>query len=228
LNGRPWILPGLRTAIDVADYPFPGGPRQADSLLFVGNFQHRPNHEGLQYFCEKVLPIIRSRRPDATLTIVGAGSGGNGEGLLAGEGIRMLGQVPDIREPLGRFAVFICPIRSGAGVRVKILEAFASGIPVVSTTLGAEGLSAKPDSDIILADSPEAFAAGCLRLLEDASLAQSMAANARRLVETRYNLPVVMERLDDAYQELVRRRRGVLPAASPSVTDQAQSNFVAH
>ena len=226
-NGRPWILPGLRTAVDAAAYPFPGGPRQADSLLFIGNFQHRPNAEGLEYFCDKVFPRIRAQRPGVTLNIVGAGSEGNGEQAFAGEGILVLGQVPDIREPLGKYSVFVCPIRTGAGVRVKILEAFASGIPVVSTSLGAEGLAAKPDEEIVLADSPKEFAEGCLRLLENPSLAQSMAASARRLVEARYNWPVVMERLDRAYQELVRHRRGVLPADRSSSADQRSSKLVA-
>jgi glycosyltransferase involved in cell wall biosynthesis len=227
-NGRPWIVPGLRTAVDVSAYPFPGGPRQVDSLLFIGNFQHRPNYEGLEYFCRKILPKIRARRPGVTLTVVGAGSEGNGERSIAGEGIRLLGQVRDIREPLGKFSVFVCPIRTGAGVRVKILEAFASGIPVVSTTLGAEGLAAKPGSEIILADSPDEFASGCLRLLENPALARSMAANARLLVEAQYNLPVVMERLDGAYLELVRRKRGGLPADRPFYTEHPQDQIVAH
>ena len=226
-NGRPWILPGLRTAVDAATYSFPGGPRQADSLLFIGNFQHRPNVVGLEYFCEKVFPIIRARRPGVTLHIVGAGSEELGERTTAGEGIRPLGQVPDIREPLGRFAVFVCPIRTGAGVRVKILEAFASGIPVVSTSLGAEGLAAKSNEEIILADGPAEFAEGCLRLLGDHSLAQAMAARARHLVVARYDWPVVMEGLDRAYQELVRRRRGVLSPHRSQSADGVAGRLVA-
>ena len=220
-NGRPWILSGQRTAVDAASYPFPGGPRERDSLLFVGNFQHRPNAEGLGYFCDEVLPLIRARRPAVTLTIVGAGAAEEGAQRFSGEGVRVLGQVPDIRKPLGSYAVFVCPIRTGAGVRVKILEAFASGIPVVSTSLGAEGLAAKSGEEILLADTPAAFAEGCLRLLEQPALAQSIAANARRIVEARYDWPVVMAQLDGTYRELIRRQRGALPqrrrqAAVPS------------
>ncbi|MBI2819055.1 MAG: glycosyltransferase [Acidobacteria bacterium] len=226
-NGQPWILPGLRSAIDAAGYPFPGGPRQADSLLFVGNFQHRPNAEGLEYFRDKILPLIRARRPGVTLHIVGAGAVKDDVQKFAGEGIRLHGQVPDIREPLGKYAVFVCPIQTGAGVRVKILEAFASGIPVVSTSLGAEGLATKSNEEIILADTPADFAEGCLRLLEDSSAARSMAASARRLVEARYNWPVVMERLDWVYRELVHRRHGVSPVRRSHSAAQRPGGIVA-
>ncbi|MBI3933729.1 MAG: glycosyltransferase [Acidobacteria bacterium] len=209
-NGRPWILPGMRTAVDAAGYRFPGGPRQADSLLFVGNFQHRPNAEGLTYFCDEVLPLIREERPGVTLNIVGAGASEDWEQRFSGEGIRLLGQVPDIRDPLGSYSVFVCPIRTGAGVRVKILEAFASGIPVVSTSLGAEGIAARSGHDILLADTPAEFARECLKLLEQPQLAETIAASARRLVETRYNWPVAVAELDRAYREIVRRKRGAL------------------
>jgi len=223
-NARPWILPGLRTAIDAASYHFPGGPRQSDSLLFVGSFQHRPNAEGLAYFCDQVLPLIRARRPGVILNIVGAGATADGKQGFAGEGVRLLGQVPDIREPLASHAVFVCPIRTGAGVRVKILEAFASGIPVVSTTLGAEGLASKSGEEILLADTPSAFAEACLKLLEQPALAESIANRARRLAETRYDWPVVMDQLDRAYRELVRRQRGVRSAPpSPPVMPRSGS-----
>jgi GT2 family glycosyltransferase/glycosyltransferase involved in cell wall biosynthesis len=215
-NGHPWILPGLRTAIDTANYYFPGGPREPDSLLFVGNFQHRPNAEGLEYFCREVLPLIRARRPTATLSIVGANAELEDAARFSGDGIRLLGQVPDIRDPLGTHAVFVCPIRTGAGVRVKILEAFASGIPVVSTSLGAEGLAAASGEELMLADTPADFAEACLRLLEEPERAWRIAANARRLVETRYDWPVVMARLDRVYRELVSRRSAG-PAPTPSL-----------
>jgi GT2 family glycosyltransferase/glycosyltransferase involved in cell wall biosynthesis len=210
-NGRPRIVSGLRTAIDVRSYSYPGGPRRPDSLLFVGNFQHRPNVEGLQYFVEQVLPIIRARRPHATLTIVGANAGAEERERFRGDGIRMLGQAPDIREPLSAHAVFVCPIRTGAGVRVKILEAFASGIPVVSTSLGAEGLAAVSGEAALLADSPAAFANACIDLLSNPAEASAVAARARQLVEDRYDLAVVIRKLEGLYQELVASRRG-LPA----------------
>ncbi|HWP86077.1 MAG TPA: glycosyltransferase [Terriglobia bacterium] len=217
-NGRPWILPGLRTAIDASSYRFPGGPRQKNSLLFVGNFQHRPNADGLAYFCEAIFPAIRQRRPETVLHVAGAAASEDDRQRFAGEGIRFLGQVPDIRDALGRYSVFICPIRVGAGVRVKILEAFASGIPVVSTSLGAEGLAVRSGQEIVLADSPADFAEACLRLLDQPAWAELLAANARRLVESRYDWSVVLQRLEATYRELVRRKRGAIPA--PGIPQQ--------
>ena len=207
LNGRrPAIVAGLRTAVDGASYPFPGGPREADSLLFVGNFQHRPNIEGLAYFTAEVFPFIRARRPRATLTVVGAQASPALERDTVREGVCFQGRVPDIREPLSQYAVFVCPIRSGAGVRVKLLEAFAAGIPVVSTSLGAEGIAATPGRDFLRADSPEEFAAACLRLLEHPEEAAALAAHARHLVESTYDWSVVGNRLDTVYSQLVKQK----------------------
>ena len=214
LNGRrPQIISGLRTGIDVSNYPYPGGPRKPDSLLFVGNFQHTPNVEGLKYFCRKVLPLIRARRPQATLNAVGAQALPEIERMFLGEGIRLLGKVPDVREPLSQHAVFVCPILVGAGIRVKILEAFSSGIPVVSTSIGAEGLGATHGADIMLADSPEEFAAATLHLLEHPEAAAAMAAQAHRLVETVYDWQVVGRKLDQVYCELVASKTDSEPRA---------------
>jgi GT2 family glycosyltransferase/glycosyltransferase involved in cell wall biosynthesis len=211
LNGRrPVVLAGLRTAIDSASYPFPGGPRRQDSLLFVGNFQHRPNVEGLRYFTGEILPRIRARRPTATLTVVGAQAPPELEraAIASAEkgAVCFRGSVPDIREPLSEYAVFVCPILSGAGVRVKLLEAFSAGIPVVSTSLGAEGIAAQSGREFLCADLPDAFADACLHLLEHPADAADLAARARRLVETTYDWMPVGRRLDSIYYQLIRQK----------------------
>jgi len=211
LNGkRPVVVAGLRTAVDCANYTFPGGPRQLDSLLFVGNFQHRPNVDGLLYFSSEILPLIRARRPSVMLHVVGAQAPPTLERAAVQFGVSFHGHVPDIRKPLSRYALFVCPIRSGAGVRVKLLEAYASGIPVVSTSLGAEGIAATPGQDLLLADSPPEFAEACLRLLEHPEEAAALAAHARHLVETTYDWSIVGQRLDQIYYELVQRKSGLV------------------
>ncbi len=205
---HPPIYPDLRAVIDVSSHAFPGGPREPDSLLFVGNFQHQPNVLGLTYFCREILPLIRNRRPAVTCHIVGANATEEIRQMLPEEGVRLLGQVPDIREPLSRFAVFVCPILTGAGMRVKILEAFASGIPVVSTPLGAEGIAAESGTHLLLAPSPAEFAEATLRLLEDRQAAARMAEEARRLVETFYDWPAAAAKIERIYQELIERKSG--------------------
>ena len=204
MNGRhPPIFPDLRAVIDVSSHTFPGGPREPDSLLFVGNFQHRPNVDGLIYFRRRVLPLIQARRPGVTFAIAGANATPEIRQMLTGEGIHFLGQVPDIREPLSRYAIFVCPILAGAGMRVKILEAFASGIPVVSTPLGAEGLSGTNGVHFMLADSPAKFAEATLYLLENPEAATAMAAHARQLVETSYDWPAAAVKLEEIYRQLI-------------------------
>jgi glycosyltransferase involved in cell wall biosynthesis len=127
----------------------------------------------------------------------------------------MLGYVEDVREPLARYAVFICPILSGSGVRVKLLEAFAAGIPVVSTTLGAEGLARVDGQVCALADQPAAFAERVLALFENPEIAAGMAARARAEVEANWDMAAITRKLVDGYREMVRGKR------STSLSDPA-------
>jgi glycosyltransferase involved in cell wall biosynthesis len=127
----------------------------------------------------------------------------------------MLGYVEDVREPLARYAVFVCPILSGSGVRVKLLEAFAAGIPVVSTTLGAEGLARADGEVCALADQPAAFAERVLALFENPETADCMAARARAEVEANWDMAAITRKLVDGYREMVREKR------STSLSDPA-------
>ncbi|MGH9593996.1 MAG: glycosyltransferase, partial [Bryobacteraceae bacterium] len=130
----------LRAGIDTAAYSFQPSAREPDTLLFLGSFRHVPNQEGLQWFTREVFPRLLERRPQARLVVVGSEPPPR-HSLPFTDSIELRGFVEDVREPLGRYAVFVCPILSGSGMRVKLLEAFAAGIPVVSTALGAEGLA---------------------------------------------------------------------------------------
>ncbi|MSO20681.1 MAG: glycosyltransferase [Acidobacteria bacterium] len=200
----PRIYSGLRTAVTVASYTFPGGPRTPDSLLFVGNFNHPPNRQAIEYFCSQVLPEIRRLRPQAKLTVVGANAPSDlMKKYTTADGVSFTGQVPDIRDPLGSHAIFVAPILTGAGVRVKILEAFASGIPVVSTPFGAEGLEIISGENGFLASTPREFAQHVLTLLEDPARATRMAAAAHQMALSQYDWSTVVSHLDEIYQELV-------------------------
>jgi len=115
--------------------------------------------------------------------------------------------VEDVRTPLSEYAVFICPILSGSGVRVKLLEAFAAGIPVVSTNIGAEGL-AETDGDICaLADDPAEFAAKIVRLFDYPAEAEAMALRARRNVMKQRDMRTITARLEQSYRMEVRAKR---------------------
>lgn len=204
---------GLRAGIDTSHYPFRFEGREPDTMLFLGSFRHLPNQVALQWFVREVLPRILQRRPQARLVVVG--SDPPPRYGLAGplEAIELRGTVEDVREPLGRYAVFVCPILSGSGVRVKLLEAFASGIPVVSTRLGAEGLARVDGHLCALADEPAAFAARVVEILADPERARAMVERARREVVSRWDSQVITERLVASYRAALRQKRA--PAAAP-------------
>ena len=199
LGERPPVLDNLRTAIDVASYPFRTDGREPDTILFVGNFRHPPNLEGLAFFRDQVMPAVRAGRPQARLVVAGADAPEPLGAMLDGDGTEFLGPVPDIRDVLGKYAVFVAPILSGSGIRVKILEAFASGIPVVSTALGAEGLGARDTGTAEIEDRPLDFANAVVRLLANPRRAAAMARDARRAVERNWDGQGTVPRLLSHY-----------------------------
>lgn len=200
------IQAGLRAGIDVPSYPFQEGGREALTMLFVGSFRHLPNQAALRWFTSEVLPTVRSAEPSARLIIAGSDPPPP-HAFPSLEGIELLGAVEDIRDVLGRYAVFVCPVLSGSGVRVKLLEAFACGIPAVSTRLGAEGLTSLDGEICALAETPGEFAARILRLFRDPELASQLARRARAHVEQHWNIAAMTGRLVDTYRQAVRAKR---------------------
>jgi GT2 family glycosyltransferase/glycosyltransferase involved in cell wall biosynthesis len=205
LRGR--IDDGLRAGIDTSRYDFQADGREPFTLLFLGSFRHLPNLEALNWFAGSVFPLVRQGEPRARLVVVGSDPPPR-YSLRNAEGIEMVGLVEDVREPLRRHAVFLCPILSGSGVRVKLLEAFAAGIPVVSTRLGAEGLTEADGEICALADDAEAFAERVVELLEEPGRAQALARRARAYVEERHDIQGMTRRLVEGYREQVARMRG--------------------
>jgi GT2 family glycosyltransferase/glycosyltransferase involved in cell wall biosynthesis len=204
----PRVATRMRAGIDISRYAFRDEGRERFAMLFVGSFRHDPNRAALDWFVHHVLPLIVTREPRARLSIVGSDPPPAHTYADYAANLQMLGAVSDIREPLGRFAVFVCPVLSGSGVRVKLLEAFAAGIPVVSTRIGAEGLATEDGRFCALADSPEDFAARVTELFADPLAAAAMAARARAEVEANWAMAVLTRNLVDGYRRLVRQKRG--------------------
>ena len=205
LAGR--LQEGLRAGIDTSRYEFRPQGRESLTLLFVGSFRHEPNRVAVEWFVREVLPLILAREPRVRVVLAGSDPPAAHTYADFAANLEMLGYVDDVREPLARYAVFVCPILSGSGVRVKLLEAFAAGIPVVSTVVGAEGLARTDGEFCALADHPQGFADRVLALLENPQKAAAMARRARAEVEQNWDMTAITRRLVDGYGRLVKEKR---------------------
>ena len=156
-------------------------------FCFLGGYRHPPNVDAAAWLAREVMPVIRRTLPDARCVLVGANAGDDLM-ALAGDGVEVVGQVDDLRDVFDRVRVFACGVRVGAGVKGKVSTAMAYGLPVVSTTVGAEGMELCDGEHVLVADGAEAFAAACVRAHEDAAVWDRLSAAGLALVEERHSL----------------------------------------
>jgi polysaccharide biosynthesis protein PslH len=175
----------------------------ASELLSIGTMYWPPNVDAALYFYREIFPKIRRQMPESTLCLVGPKPTAEVLALASDPAVSVTGLVPDIRPWAQKCGAFIVPLRSGSGMRVKILNAMAMGVPIVSTTVGAEGIEVTDGEDILLADAPEAFAAAAVRVLTDPALARRLASGGRSLMERLYSWEIVGARLRAMYRELL-------------------------
>jgi glycosyltransferase involved in cell wall biosynthesis len=164
------------------------------TLLLAGSFSYPPNADAAHYFVSGILPLIRQRRSDVRLRLVGEPTA-SVTGLAHDRDVTVVGWVPDMDVELARADVAVVPLRYGSGTRVKILEAAAHRIPIVSTTLGAEGLGFEDGRHLLLADEPQDFAAACIRILEDPELRRHLVDEAEKAFLARFQWKVAGERI---------------------------------
>ena len=203
---RDSVRAGLRAAIQVDEFPANLNPREGNTILFVGGFRHLPNLEALQWFFNEVVPILKARGVPFRVHAIGvdpppAYAFANSEGILELAGFR-----ESIAEDMRSASVFICPILSGSGVRVKLLEAFAYGIPVVSTHVGAEGLATSDGEYCRLADRAQDFADAVEELLKDRASAAAMGERAHAYVQRDWDARQVIARLVEEYRRLLEKK----------------------
>jgi glycosyltransferase involved in cell wall biosynthesis len=170
--------------VDVAHFaPVHAVGAERQHLLFFGTLGYPPNADAVLHFCRDVLPRIQARRPEVSLTVVGPHAPPEVAALGAWPDIQVVGFVADVRPYLWRAEVCIVPLRQGGGTRLKILESLAAGCPVVSTTVGAEGLALSDGEHLVIADGPSAFADAVVGLLADAGRRRRLAAAGRQAVQ---------------------------------------------
>jgi glycosyltransferase involved in cell wall biosynthesis len=181
---------GVRNAVVVPNgYDEPrrdaNGPPRSNVMSMVGLFHYPPNYDAARFFVREVLPHVRAQIPNATVQFIGRHHGFLDD-LGSVGGVVITGEVDDVVDELAGARVVIVPLRAGSGTRLKVLEAFACRIPVVSTSLGCEGLDVAPGRHLLVADRPEQFADACIRLLADDQLHQRITSEAWSLFESRY------------------------------------------
>ncbi|MBD3306272.1 glycosyltransferase, partial [candidate division KSB3 bacterium] len=188
--------------VDIKKYHMLPSASTKPVILFVGNMEYRPNVDAMIYFCQEVLPHIRREIADVEMWIVGINPQ-VGIKRLSGNGVHVTGRVDDVRPYYGKSTVCVVPLRAGGGTRLKILEAMALGRPVISTSIGCEGLDVIDGEHILIADSPGAFVEETVHLLKDAELRKCITAKARQLVVDRYDWDVITRKLMRIYTEMI-------------------------
>jgi glycosyltransferase involved in cell wall biosynthesis len=175
------------TGVDTEYFRPAGVTPDPAGLVFCGSMDWMPNEDAVTYFLTSILPAIAAKVPAVNVTIVGRNPSSRLRALAGSYSrVTVTGAVADIRSYVDRASCYVVPIRIGGGTRLKIFEGMAMGKPVVSTSVGAEGLPLSPGEDLLLADNPDAFAAAVVRILSDRPLAQRLAARGRAGVCARF------------------------------------------
>lgn len=176
---------------------------QRNRLLTIGTMFWPPNSEGAIWWLREGYEYLRSECTDVIYDIVGARPPRALQRLASRHpGVRLHGYVADALPFWKETSALAVPLLSGGGVRVKILEAMAMGVPVISTTMGCEGLDVRSGEHLLVADTPQAFASACASVLQDADLAHRLTENARRLILENYDKEVALQALDSVYERI--------------------------
>jgi polysaccharide biosynthesis protein PslH len=175
----------------------------SSNLVFVGSMSYVPNVDAAEFFVRDVLPRIAREVSEVTLTIVGARPAPAVRRLAADPRVQVTGLVDDVRPFYAAAAAAVVPLRIAGGVRMKILEAMALGSPLVSTSIGAEGLGLQDGRELLIADTPQQFADAVIRLLRDARLRDTLARQARETAVRRFSWESVARTLEGVYDSIV-------------------------
>ncbi len=192
------LLPVIPNGLDLQEFSFEAeGPAvEPDRLVFTGTMDFRPNVDAVCWFAQEIWPLIRAKKPQAKFVIVGRRPAPAVLALQGLAGIEVTGQVEDARPYIRQSSLYVVPMRMGGGVRFKVLEALALGKPVVTTSMGADGIDLLAGEQALLADTPAEFAGAVLSLLDDPPRRQALATAGRVFVETYFDWRNITPALD--------------------------------
>jgi sugar transferase (PEP-CTERM/EpsH1 system associated) len=199
------------------DYFAPSAePYDPDLVVFVGRMDYYPNEQAMQWFTSEVLPLLRSRRPQLKLKIVGADPPPNVRRLARLEGVEVTGYVPDVRPHVRRAAVSVAPLMIARGLQNKVLESMAMGVPVVAAARVVDGLAANAEWPIVTADTATEYLRAVSSLLDQPAERARLARASRAAVEGHFSWPRAMARLDTIMRNLSARSAQAVAQTAPA------------
>lgn len=182
--------------------PIPDGEGDPSLLVFTGIMRYAPNVTAAQFLAREVLPRVRARRPDARLALVGRDPSPAVRALGGLDGVTVTGEVADLRPWITSGRVYVCPMQDGTGIKNKLLEAMACGVPCVATPLAARGIECVEGRDLLLAEGPDALAHAVVRVLDDDDLAERLAKAARSCVVEHHSWSAVAKAYEEVYRSV--------------------------
>ncbi len=205
-----YIIPN---GVDLNYFQPDNEPREPYSIVFVGMMKYLPNEDAMIFFLDEIFPRIVDKIPEVKIYIVGSNPG---DALLSRQNkhIEVTGFVDDVRPFIDRSSVYVVPLRMGGGTRLKILEAMAMQKPVVTTSLGCEGLGLRNKETALIADNAEYFAESVIELLRNRELASRLTIKAEKLVKEKFSWNVIGSQLQEAYFKSIEKK---LPVKKPDL-----------
>lgn len=203
------VLGAVPTGVDIDYFAPVESARPAAAIVFLGSMDWLPNVDAAEWFLTEIWPMIRTSCHDATITFIGRNPPTRLRDWAARDPhVRVTGTVPDVRPYLAQGTMLVVPLRIGGGTRIKIYEGMSSGLPVVSTTIGAEGLPLRPTEHIEIADSSDDFAATCIRLIQQPSQRAALARTGSEYVRTHFGWGAATETFSAYCDAAIKRKSG--------------------
>ena len=202
------IIGDVPTGVDTSYFKPIEAVKSRGSIVFSGSMDWDPNEDAVLYFVKEIYPLIKKKAPYASFTVVGRNPSQRLKSLnKLDSSINITGTVEDVRPYLTESEVYVVPLRIGGGTRIKIFEAMAMALPVVSTSIGAEGLSVKNGENILLSDQPEEFADNVIKLLQDQKNREEIGEKALTLIQKRFSWGAVTEVFETLCQHVIKERK---------------------